>query len=101
MDKDIALPVLSPILARKKALAEEIAGLDIAAMTCPVLPLKEDDTTAQTFKYEGYDIITLKKIIERDYAIPEAQTSQEVIFLLCQAYRSRGKITLSVCGVSP
>ncbi len=79
MDKDIALPILSPILTRKKTLAEEIAGLDIAAMVCPVLPLKEDDATAQTFKYEGYDIITLKKLIERDYTIPEAQTSQEVI----------------------
>jgi type III restriction enzyme len=79
MDKDIALPVLSPILARKKTLAEEIAGLDVAAMTCPVLPRKEDDATAQTFRYEGFDIITLKKLIERDYSIPEPQTAQEVI----------------------
>lgn len=79
MDKDIRLPVLSPILTRKKTLAEEIAGLDIASLTCPVLPRKEDDVVAQTFKYEGYDIITLKKLIERDYAIPQAQTSQEVI----------------------
>lgn len=79
MDKDIALPVLSPILARKKTLAEEIAGLDIAAMTCPVLPRKKDDAVAQTFRYEGYDIITLEKLVERDYSVPEAQTAQEVI----------------------
>jgi type III restriction enzyme len=79
MDKDIALPVLSPILARKKTLAEEIAGLDVTLMTCPVLPRKEDDMVARTFKYEGYDFITLKKLIEREYAIPEAQTAQEVI----------------------
>ena len=31
MDKDIALPVLSPILTRKKSLAEEIAALDVSA----------------------------------------------------------------------
>lgn len=79
MDKDIALPVLSPILARKKTLAEEIAGLDVASLSCPILPRKQDDAIAQTFKYEGYDIITLEKLVERDYAVPEAQTAQEVI----------------------
>jgi len=79
IDKDITLPILSPILARKKTLAEEIAGLNVAGMTCPVLPIKENDAVAQTFKYEGYDIITLKKLIERDYTIPEPQTAQEVI----------------------
>jgi type III restriction enzyme len=79
LDKDIALPVLSPILSRKKTLAEEINGLDVISMSCPVLPIKENDTAAQTFKYEGYDIITLKKLIERDYSIPEPQTPQEVI----------------------
>ena len=79
MDKDINLPVLSPILARKKSLAEEIASLDVAALKCPVLPVKSDDSAAKTFRYEGYDIITLQKLIERDYTIPEAQTAQEVI----------------------
>jgi len=79
LDKDVTLPILSPILTRKKTLAEEIAGLNVADMNCPVLPIKENDAVAQTFKYEGYDIITLKKLIERDYTIPEPQTAQEVI----------------------
>lgn len=79
VDKDIAIPVLSPILARKKTLAEEIASLDVLTMDCPVLPRKEGDKAAQTFRYEGYDIITLQKVVERDYSIPEAQTAQEVI----------------------
>jgi type III restriction enzyme len=48
-------------------------------MSCPVLPIKEDDAAARQFHYEGYDIITLQKLIERDYSIPEPQTSQEVI----------------------
>ncbi len=78
-DKDIALPTLSPILARKKTLAEEIAALDIASMSCPRLPKKDDDIAAKQFKYEGYDILTLMKLIDRDYTIPEPQTSQEVI----------------------
>jgi type III restriction enzyme len=78
MTKDIALPVLSPVLARKKTLAEEIGGLNIPALRSP-LPRKENDETAKTFRYEGYDILTLEKQIERDYSIPEAQTPEEVI----------------------
>jgi type III restriction enzyme len=79
MDKDISLPILSPILARKKSLAEEIAGLNVSALKCPILPVKSDDAAAKTFRYEGYDIITLQKLVERSYKIPEAQTAQEVI----------------------
>ena len=79
MEKDIALPVLSPILTRKKSLAEEITSLDVSAFNCPVLPRKENDAAAKTFKYEGYDIITLEKMLERDYRIPEPQTPEEVI----------------------
>ena len=78
-ERDIRLPKLTPLLARKKTLAEEIARLDIAAMNCPVLPRKQGDAVAQSFHYEGYDIITLQKLIERDYTIPEPQTAQEVI----------------------
>jgi type III restriction enzyme len=79
LDRDITVPVLSPILARKKTLAEEIAGLDVAAMKCPVLPRKEGDEAAQQFHYEGVDIVTLQKLIERDYTIPVPQTAEEVI----------------------
>jgi type III restriction enzyme len=79
MDRDISLPTLSPILSRKRTLAEEIAGLDVAAMSCPTLPRKASDAAAKTFRYEGYDILTLEKLIERDYTLPEAQTAEEVM----------------------
>jgi type III restriction enzyme len=79
IDMDITIPVLSPVLIRKKSLAEEIAELNVSALNCPVLPRKQDDATAKTFKYEGYDLITLEKILERDYHIPEPQTAEEVI----------------------
>jgi type III restriction enzyme len=79
LDKDITIPSLSPLLARKKTLAEEIAGLDVSAMQCPVLPKRKNDAVAQQFHYEGVDIITLQKLIERDYTIPEPQTAEEVI----------------------
>ena len=45
-DKDISIPKLSPILTRKKSLAEEIAGLDVSTFNCPVLPRKQDDAAA-------------------------------------------------------
>ena len=80
LDKDIAVPTLSPILARKKTLAEEIAALDVPGMRLSKpLPMKEGDAEAQSFRYEGIDIITLEKLIEREYVVPVAQTSQEVI----------------------
>ncbi len=76
---DIGLPLLTPSLVRKKSLAEEIAALDVMGLQSIVLPKSEDDAQAKTFRYEGYDIITLKKEVEREYTIPEPQTAQEVI----------------------
>lgn len=101
MDKDITLPVLSPILARKKTLAEEIASLDVASMDCPVLPRKEGDEVAKTFRYEGYDIITLQKIIERDYKIPEAQTAQEVISYYAKRIAQDVKLPSQFAAIVP
>ena len=78
-DKDILVPVLSPILTRKKSLAEEISDLDVLSFDCPLLPRKQDDAAAKNFRYEGYDLITLQKLVEREYTIPEPQTAEEVI----------------------
>jgi len=77
--RDINIPILSPILARKKTLAEEIASLDIKQFDSPVLPRKPTDKAAKTFRYEGKDIITLERIVEREYTIPEPRTAEEVI----------------------
>jgi len=78
-DMDIEIPALSPILVRKKSLSEQIASLDIHMLKCPKLPKKEGDAETKTFQYEGYDFLTLQKLIERQYKIPQAQTAQEVI----------------------
>lgn len=78
-DKDISIPTLTPILVRKKTLAEEIAALDVTAFRCQPFPLKESEMRAKNFRYEGYDIITLQKLVEREYRIPEPRTAQEVI----------------------
>ena len=76
---DIGLPQLTPSLVRKKSLAEEIAALEVLSFQTIALPKSEADPRSKTFRYEGYDILTLKKEFERDYAIPEPQTAQEVI----------------------
>jgi type III restriction enzyme len=77
--RDIEIPDLSAILTRKKTLAEEIAAIDVTGLYCPRLPRKEGDIAAEQFHYEGVDIITLQKLVERDYTIPEPQTADEVI----------------------
>jgi len=76
---DIGMPVLTPTLVRKKSLAEEIASLDVMTFQTMLLPLTADDPNNKTFRYEGHDIITLLKIVERDYKVPEPQTAQELI----------------------
>jgi type III restriction enzyme len=76
---DIGLPLLTPTLVRKKTLAEEIAALDVMSFQTMLLPLTADDPNNKTFRYEGHDIITLQKIVERDYKVPEPQTAQELI----------------------
>ncbi len=77
---DITMPILTPILTRKKTLREEIEQLDVTGFKLKhPLPKKDTGKEAESFTYEGYDIITLKKLVERQYTIPEVQTSQEVI----------------------
>lgn len=101
LDRDITIPVLSPILARKKTLAEEIGALDVTKMECPVLPKKEGDTVAQQFHYEGVDIITLQKLVERDYSIPEPQTAEEVISYYAKRIAQDVKLPSQFAALAP
>ena len=79
-DYDIGIPDISPILSRKKSLAEEIASIDVMSFNINKLPLKGKDLTeTKTFIYEGRDILTDEMLLEREYQIPPAQTAEEVI----------------------
>ncbi|MBI4325259.1 MAG: DEAD/DEAH box helicase family protein [Chloroflexi bacterium] len=100
-DSDIAIPFLSPILTRKKSLSEEIAGLDVMTLSCPVLPKRQDSKEARTFTYEGYDIITLQKVIERDYCIPEPQTAEEVIGYYARRIAQDVKLPSQFAALAP
>ena len=98
---DIGLPVLSPTLVRKKTLADEIAGLDVMSFQTILLPLSADDPKNKTFRYEGYDIITLQKEVERDYKIPEPQTSQEVIGYYARRIAEQVKLPSQFAVLAP
>ncbi len=98
---DIGLPVLTPLLVRKKSLAEEIAGLEVMGFQSIVLPMSEDDPRSKTFTYEGYDIITLKKEFEREYAIPEPQTAQEVIGYYARRIAEAVKLPAQFAALAP
>jgi len=98
---DIGLPVLTPSLIRKKSLAEEIASLDVMGFQTIVLPMSEDDPRAKTFKYEGYDIITLKKEFERDYEVPVAQTAQELIGYYARRIAEKVKLPAQFAVLAP
>jgi type III restriction enzyme len=98
---DIGLPSLSPSLIRKKSLAEEIAALDVMEFSCPVLPLRTGDQAEKTFRYEGYDIITLQKEIEREYVLPEPQTAQEVIGYYARRIAQEVKLPSQFAALAP
>jgi type III restriction enzyme len=98
---DIGLPVLTPSLIRKKTLAEEIAALEVTQFQSVVLPMSEDDPRSKTFRYEGYDIITLKKEFEREYTIPEPQTAQEVIGYYARRVAEAVKLPAQFAALAP
>lgn len=101
LERDITIPILSPILARKKTLAEEIAGLDVHSFACPVLPRKPGDQAARSFRYEGKDIITLEKIVEREYVVPEPNTAEEVISYYAKRIAQDVKLPTQFAALAP
>ena len=79
-DFDIGIPDISPLLSRKNALSDEIAAIDVMNFKTNILPLKgKEIDDAKKFIYEGRDILTDEKLLEREYSIPQAQTAEEVI----------------------
>lgn len=77
---DIGIPELSHLISRKTSISEEILNIDVQSFNINPLPLKSKDIDEiKTFIYEGIDILTNKKLLERQYQIPPAQTPEEVI----------------------
>jgi type III restriction enzyme len=101
MGFDITIPTLSPILTRKRTLKEEIDALDVSRFKTPRLPKKAGDSAAEDFTYEGFDIITLEKMVEREYVIPEVQTPQEVISYYAKRIASDLKLPSQFAALVP
>jgi len=101
LDMDISIPVLTPILARKKSLREEIAALDVQSLESPRMPKKRGDPSAEKFRYEGYDIITLEQVVAREYTVPEVQTAQEVISYYAKRIANDVKLPSQFAALAP
>lgn len=85
---DIGIPELSRALQRRQDLGAIIAALDVTTLHIPRLePLAA--TLGERLPFEGYDLLTHQKEIEREYLIPEVQTPQEVISFYAQEIASR------------
>ena len=98
---DIVMPQLTAHLERKRSLAEEIAAIDVSRIHTPRLPKKQGDAAAEAFHYEGYDIITLEKLIEREYTIPEVRTAGEVISYYAKRIAAEVKLPSQFAALVP
>jgi type III restriction enzyme len=82
-------------------LAEEIAGLEVQSFQTILLPLSGKDPNNKTFRYDGFDIITLQKVVEREYTIPEPQTAQEVIGYYSRRIAEAVKLPSQFAALAP
>lgn len=98
---DIGIPELTPILMRKKSLAQEIAAIDVMRLETNPLPLVEKDEDSKSFIYEGVDIITKEKILEREYQLPPVQTPEEVIGYYARQIAHNLKLPLQFAALAP
>lgn len=99
---DIAVPDISPLLSRKKSLAEEIAKVDVMKFNINKLPLKgKEITDTKKFIYEGRDILTNEKLLEREYKIPQAQTAEEVIGYYARRITQNIKMPSQFAALAP
>lgn len=71
------------------------------ALQTIILPMSEDDPAAKTFRCEGYDFITLKKEVEREYRTPEPQTAQEVIGYYARRIAEAVKLPAQFAALAP
>lgn len=98
---DIAIPELSPTLGRKTSLAEEIAAINVMDFATPVLPLKANEIDIKKFTYEGFDALNKKKLFERVYEIPAAQTPEEVIGYYARLIAQHIKLPSQFAALAP
>jgi len=98
---DIGVPDISPSLVRKTSLAEEIAGLDVTKFNINPLPLSAEEQSSKSFQYEGRDILTDEILFSREFTLPPAQTSQEVIGYYARRIATNLKLPSQFAALTP
>jgi len=100
--RDIAIPVLSPRLERKKSVRQVIEGVDVGQIALRQ-PLRVDTATTptDTFTYEGRDVISDEVVVTRTYQMPQAQTASEIIAFYTQIIAQALKLTAQFSVLVP
>ncbi len=100
---DLSLPRLSPILTRKKSLNEEIDSLDVRNFRFSPYPLprKPSDADIKKFQYSAFDIITLEKLFQREYAIKDAQRPDEIVSYYARLIATNLKLPSQFSALAP
>ncbi len=101
-DFDISIPKISPRIERLKEVKKIIEDLDIAKIQLQT-PLSLDTNVEinDSFTYEGRDVISDEVIIEREYAMPMAQTSGEIIAYFSNIIASSLKLPTHFAVIAP
>lgn len=101
-DYDIAIPVLTPRIERIKEIRQIIEDLDIGKIMLSVpLSLNTNSKIIDSFTYEGRDVISNEVIIERQYNMPQAQTSGEIIAFYSQVISGSLKLPAHFSTLAP
>lgn len=101
-DFDIAIPVLTPRIERIKEIRQIIENLDIGKIKLSVpLSLDTNSKIIDSFTYEGRDVISNEVIVEREYNMPKAQTSGEVIAYYSQVISGSLKLPAHFSTLAP
>lgn len=99
--RDVELARLSPVLVREQSPSDEIAALDARAFRCPPFPMTAGSAEERAFRYEGKDLVTLQRIVERDDEIPQPQTAQEVIGYCARRIAQDVKLPSQFAALAP
>jgi type III restriction enzyme len=101
-DFDIAIPVLTPRIERIKEIRQIIENLDIGKIKLKFpFSLDTNSTVSDSFTYEGRDVISNEVIIEREYKIPQTQTSGEIISYYSQIISASLKLPAHFSTLAP
>ncbi len=91
------------MLARKKSLTEEVEALDVMSFRFQPdpLPRKPGDADIKKFQYEAFDVITMEKLFQREYAIQDPQRPDEIVSYYAKLIASNVKLPSQFSALAP